>query len=312
MDVSVRAAPPPGSAQTGDLYVDLQTRTLWLGVDQAVDPAGFVLISDIVKLMEEIEVSQLESKAYTDEQITTRAPTVHTHTSSQITDFTAAVTAVASSIPGIAYIRGMVLMYSGLLSDVGVGPLAGWALCNGSNGTPDLRDKFILAAGSRVVGSQTTAPSFNVGAGGAHVHTINAHVIAHAEMPYHNHGGITGYISHNHQHYTSGGTDGQGNHQHGVADSRYRCEGNGWAGLLPTGADGGRYSSVAGHHGHNFAAWSGGVSENHYHSIPAEGGNVGHAHTMVGGGGIHADHAITSAQLRETIPFYALAFIMKL
>ena len=25
---------------------------------------------------------------------------------------------------------------------------AGWALCNGANGTPDLRDKFIVGAGS--------------------------------------------------------------------------------------------------------------------------------------------------------------------
>ena len=27
-------------------------------------------------------------------------------------------------------------------------PPSGWAICNGSNGTPDLRNKFIVGAGS--------------------------------------------------------------------------------------------------------------------------------------------------------------------
>jgi hypothetical protein len=313
MDAMTRAAPPPGSAQAGDLYVDLQSRSLWLGVDPAVDPAGFVLISDIVKLMEEIEISQIESKVYTDQQIATRAPTTHTHTSTQITDFNAAVTAVASSIPGISYTRGMVMMYSGSLADIGVGPLAGWALCDGANGTPDLRDRFVLAAGSRIVGSKNPNASFFVDPGGAHSHTINNTVISHAQMPYHNHGGNTGYISHNHQHYVSGGTDGQGNHQHGCSQDGWPIPSSGGWSLRAAGASTARYlTSVAGYHGHNFGAWTGGVSENHYHGIPAEGGNVGHNHTVVGGGGIHSDHSVTSAQLRETLPFYALAFIMKL
>ena len=73
MDALVRAAPPPGSANAGDLYVDLQSRTLWLGVDPAVDPAAFVLISDIVALQAEIDGAVVESKGYTDAQILTRA-----------------------------------------------------------------------------------------------------------------------------------------------------------------------------------------------------------------------------------------------
>jgi hypothetical protein len=313
MDAMTRAAPPPGSAQPGDLYVDLQTRTLWLGVDPSVDPAAFILISDIVKLMDDIDGAVIESKAYTDQQITTRAPINHTHTSAQITDFTAAVTAIASNIPALRFTRGMIMQWSGSLSEIGVGDLADWALCNGANGTPDLRDKFVLGAGSRLPGSVTTAPSFNVSAGGAHIHTINATVLSVANLPSHNHGGITGYISHNHQHYVSGGTDGQGNHQHGCSQDAYPIPSEGGWSLRSAGSSTARFlTSVAGYHGHNFAAWSGGVSENHYHAIPAEGSNVGHAHTMVGGGGVHSDHAITTAQLRETIPFYALAFIMKL
>ena len=316
--VSLYAAPTPptpGAARPGDLYVDLQSRCLWLGVDPAVDPAGSVLISDIVGLMGYTDTAEADAKAYTDTQIQTRAPVNHTHTSSQITDFTGAVQAVVNVMPGVTYVRGMVMMYSGSLADIGIGGLAGWHLCDGSNGTPDLRDRFVLGAGTRLPGGKNPNASFMAGAGGAHDHAINPTVITHAQMPYHNHGGITGYISHNHQHNVAGGTDGQGNHAHGSPVGSFLSTGgaqrlfwqsSGWA-ATATGA-----TTTVGYHGHNFNVWSGGVSENHYHGIPAEGGNQGHTHTTVGGYGIHADHPITSLQLRDTLPFYALAFIMKL
>lgn len=41
---------------------------------------------------------------------------------------------------------GMILMWSGLLSDVP----DGWSICDGTNGTPDLRDKFIRGASGEV------------------------------------------------------------------------------------------------------------------------------------------------------------------
>jgi hypothetical protein len=312
MNVSVRASPPPGSAQAGDLYVDLQSRTLWLGVDPAVDPAAFVLISDIVALQGQIAAGINTSKAYTDTQITTRAPTVHTHTAAQISDFSGAVTNVVLNIPGFDWVKGMVVMYSGSLVDIGVGNLAGWHLCDGTSGTPDLRDKFILGAGSRVIGSGNTMTAFNTGAGGAHDHAINYTAITAAQMPNHSHGGITGYMSHDHAHYTSGGTDGQGQHNHGIATDGYPVASTGGWSLRSVGSSTSFVCSAAGNHGHNFAAWSGGVNQNHYHAVNAEGGNQGHNHTTVGGYGVHADHSVTSAQLREAIPFYALAFIMKL
>ena len=49
----------------------------------------------------------------------------------------------------------------------------GWLLCNGSNNTPDLRNRFIVGAGN----------SYSVGAtGGEATHTLTV-----AEMPSHNH-----------------------------------------------------------------------------------------------------------------------------
>jgi len=39
--------------------------------------------------------------------------------------------------------KGMILLWSGAVADIP----AGWVLCNGENGTPDLRNKFVVAAG---------------------------------------------------------------------------------------------------------------------------------------------------------------------
>ena len=39
---------------------------------------------------------------------------------------------------------GMIILWSGSVGSIP----SGWALCNGSNGTPDLRNRFIVGAGS--------------------------------------------------------------------------------------------------------------------------------------------------------------------
>ena len=61
-----------------------------------------------------------------------------------------------------AVMVGMVVMWSGAVANIPFG----WALCDGNNGTPDLRDRFIAAAGS----------SYNPGAKGdadTHTHPVN-------------------------------------------------------------------------------------------------------------------------------------------
>ena len=52
---------------------------------------------------------------------------------------TAIATAVAAAVPA-----GMIMIWSGSVGSIP----SGWTLCNGSNSTPDLRDKFVIGAGS--------------------------------------------------------------------------------------------------------------------------------------------------------------------
>jgi hypothetical protein len=63
------------------------------------------------------------------------------------------------------FTAGMILLWSGSLGSVP----SGWVLCNGSNGTPDLRDRFVIAAGSTYAVGATggTADSIIV----SHTHT---------------------------------------------------------------------------------------------------------------------------------------------
>jgi hypothetical protein len=52
---------------------------------------------------------------------------------------TAIATAVAAVVPA-----GMIMIWSGSVGSIPTG----WVLCNGSNSTPDLRDKFVIGAGT--------------------------------------------------------------------------------------------------------------------------------------------------------------------
>lgn len=312
MDVATPYAPPLGAAKPGNLYADLQTRTLWLGVDTAVDDAGAVLISDIVAMQTEIDGAVAEAKSYTDTQITTRAPLSHTHTTSQISDFNAAVTAVVAGIPGFNWVPKTIMMYSGSLADIGVGNLAGWVLCDGSNGSPDLRDRFVVGAGNKLPGTKNTITTLVTDSQGSHIHTINGTALSTAQMPYHSHGGITGYISHDHAHGVTGNTGTESHdHAHPIAEAGdWKVKGESWS-LRPVGNGGQVYSGGRNQaHYHYLSFASSGVYQNHYHAVSAEGGGGAHTHTEAYAGA-HA-HNIASTALREATMYFALAYIMKL
>ena len=68
---------------------------------------------------------------------------------------------------------GVICMWSGSFATIPIG----WALCDGTNGTPDLRDKFIL-------GATVTA---DVGTSGG----ANSHTLTTSEIPSHSHTGTS-------------------------------------------------------------------------------------------------------------------------
>ena len=100
---------------------------------------------------------------------------------------------------------GSVIMWYGDTVDIP----DGWSICNGTNGTPDLRDRFIMGAGSSAMGGQTdtfangvknfaSAETSTIGdhihtgtnnEGGAHNHDgfVGGHVLTTSELPEHNH-----------------------------------------------------------------------------------------------------------------------------
>ena len=50
----------------------------------------------------------------------------------------------ASAAPPTSFVAGMIMLWSGSVASIP----SGWVLCNGSSGTPDLRDRFLVGAGS--------------------------------------------------------------------------------------------------------------------------------------------------------------------
>ena len=64
---------------------------------------------------------------------------------------------------GNAFVTGMIMLWSGSIATIP----SGWVLCNGSSGTPDLRDRFVVGAGN----------SYAVGATGG---SANATLVSHS------------------------------------------------------------------------------------------------------------------------------------
>lgn len=75
-----------------------------------------------------------------------------------------------------------IIMYSGLQADIP----ANWAICDGNNGTPNLVNKFVVAAASFDVGTEewrTSVDGTSKESGGAATKTLGTN-----ELPTHTHG----------------------------------------------------------------------------------------------------------------------------
>jgi len=126
------------------------------------------------------------------------APTASAGTSTtQIATTAFVATAISTSIPS-----GGIILWSGSVASIP----SGWYLCNGSNSTPDLRDRFIVGAGSTyavgdtggsanaiVVSHTHTATSTVTDPG--HTHTTNETIVASSGIGRYNTGGGGGIVS---------------------------------------------------------------------------------------------------------------------
>jgi hypothetical protein len=162
---------------------------------------------------------------------------------------------------------GGIIMWSGSVASIP----SGWLLCNGSSGTPDLRDRFVIGAGS----------TYGVGGTGGSANAIT--------------------VSHSHT-ITTQTTGGQNqNHTHSVNDSGHAHS----TSVVAGGGEGGfTYQSPFGPSegtaaGLNTASATTGISVGI--------NNVDHTHQLSG----NTDTAGASGTNANLPPYYALAFIMK-
>jgi len=206
----------------------------------------------------------------------------------------------ANSLVGAVVPPGIITLWSGSTTPTG------WALCNGSNGTPDLRDRFVVGAGSsydvgdtggndNVSLSEANLPSHSHGDGSLATNTTGGHYHSWSDIS-----SSSGYHSH------SGSTNTTGNHYHKVTRT-YVAKGDGsYVGSIDHDGTDSVNTSTAGDHFHSLSINSNG-SHTHY-----VGGNTSsegsHSHTISGSTG--ATGGGSSHENRP--PYYALAYIMKI
>jgi len=73
---------------------------------------------------------------------------------------------------------GGIIMWSGTIAEAEA--LTNWAICDGQNGTPDLRDRFVLGVGSSTPNHTSTATKGEEGGS-------NSITLTEGQMPSHNH-----------------------------------------------------------------------------------------------------------------------------
>jgi hypothetical protein len=192
---------------------------------------------------------------------------------------TGSVTAASFSGDGSGlsnlFIAGMIMLWSGSIASIPTG----WVLCNGQNGSPDLRNRFVTGAGDTYAVNATGGQNSITGVP-AHTHTFTANT------------GSAGSHSH------TGTTAGAGAHIH-------------------TNARGG--SDVVGpsvNEGINTTLEEGAGVPNKYRSAMSNPGN--HQHTFTTNTEANHQHSVSgttastgSSSIDIRPLYYALAYIMK-
>lgn len=202
-------------------------------------------------------------------------------TDAAVTALQARCTALEAEAAKASFV-GEIRMWSGTIADISNIPGGVWKLCDGSNGTHDLRDRFIIGAGNAYPPAATGgAASWAGRAASTELYGLRAapHQLNWAEMPKHRHYGTTGQA---------------GAHTHLVRNIVLANEGAGIQGgsSLNSGY-GDREAEWAGQHGHDFVTDEQGADGAHDHALP----DLSH------------DHSVSVPTLP---PYYALAFIRRM
>ena len=127
--------------------------------------------------------SAISSKADTNSPTFTGTPAASTASAGTSTTqiaTTAFVTTAIAAATAALIPAGMIMIWSGSVGSVP----SGWVLCNGSNSTPDLRDKFVLGAGSTYAVGATGGATTVTAAGTI---SVTGTALTEAQMPKHFH-----------------------------------------------------------------------------------------------------------------------------
>ncbi len=205
--------------------------------------------------------------------------------------------AVAESLEGAlaGFPSGGIAMWSGTVASIP----EGWALCDGSNGSPDLRDRFVVGAlagqePGDVGGANTVTLALNQ-------MPVHKHGATAATDGAHTHSASTGSAG-NHTHNTTTGSG--GSHSHTATSDNSLGSGT----ARPGGGVGGARTSQGGavnwvSHGHSVSSLSSGGAHTHTVTVTSAGD---HSHT------VSVDAAGAGASIDNRPSYYAMAFIYKL
>lgn len=203
---------------------------------------------------------------------------------------------------------GIIAAWSGTIATIPTG----WVLCDGTNGTPDLRGRFIVGAGGGYTVGDTggaNSVTLSVAQVPPHSHNIASHTHSVAN---HNHGGSTGSVG-NHTHGSGSYAAQSSTHSHvygdvdATSDSNHThpASGTSIASGPSTSVDAPNRTWTGGSHTHNVSG-SSSAGGGHNHTIPTQTGL-----STGGSGTLTTNNTGSGAAHENRPPYYALAFIMK-
>ena len=237
-----------------------------------------------------------------------------------------------SLLTGIVAIpTGAILLWSGSTGSIP----SGFVICDGTNSTPDLRDRFIVGAGNTYavdatggantvslaeanLAAHTHSVSGTTASDGAHTHNVSGNT---SNTGAHTHN-VSGNTSNTGAHTHNGSTSNTGAHSHSLLRVRYGSPSAPNAASIrgdPANTQPSGNTSNTGAHSHNFTTASAG---DHSHTLSGTADSAGnHSHTLSGtadsaGAHTHTFSATSGSTGSGTAhenrpPYYALAYIMK-